>query len=190
MMRWSFPLVMVLVSLMAQASAQAQSIYSPPGASLGAEAQATPTPAIQTVSYGREVAKVDAAAGALLLGAIVTIPTCFDGDCRAPLYLVAGAAGTWMLGPAIVHLSEGEPLRAGASLGLRVGLPVLAAAAFSGDRGENSGLGAALGMGTAMALDWFVLSKKTKRRAKSTARWAPTAAPAEGGATVGLAGSF
>ena len=187
-MRWSIPLVMVLVSLLAMASAQAQSIYSPPGATLGAEASSPPP--VETVSYGRTVAKVDAVAGGLMLGAIVTIPTCFDGDCRTPLYLLAASAGTYSLGPAIVHISEGQPLQAGASVALRLGLPVLGGMALSGDDGGDSGLGVALGMGGAILIDWLVLSKKTRRVTPKQASWSPTMTPTDGGAAFGIAGSF
>jgi hypothetical protein len=190
-MRRSSVVITVAIFLAAQASAQAQTIYSPPGASLGAEAQATPDPKVEVVRYGNDIAKVDAAAGGLFLGALMTLPACFSSydGCRLSLGLLAGSAGTYALGPAIVHLSEGEPLRAGASLGLRIGLPLLGAAAFPDSNGDQSGLGFLVGLSGAIAIDWFVLAKKTRTH-KRGPRWTPTAMAAEGGAAVGLAGSF
>jgi len=111
-----------------------------------------------------------------------------------PLLWIAG--GGYLLGAPIVHLAHGNPGRAVASLGLRVGLPV----AFVGVgtvledcQGQDfCGLasvliGVPLGMATAIALDAAVLSRDTVKRPFAIV---PTATLGTRSATVGLSGAF
>jgi hypothetical protein len=111
-----------------------------------------------------------------------------------PLFWLAG--GGYLLAAPIVHVAHGNPGRAVASLGLRVGLPV----AFFGvgalvedcQGREFCGLaslviGVPLGMATAIALDAAVLARDTVERPLAIL---PTLTVGSGSASPGLGGTF
>lgn len=128
---------------------QPQPQYAPTFAQYG---QLQPT---RTVSYGTHVFLADLASWAVLgAGA--------DSELGA-----LGAAGMFLGGP-IVHLAHGNNSGAVYSLLARTGLPLGGALLFSSgcdDGGDCAGgivAGILLGYGTALAVDWFHLSKKTE----------------------------
>jgi hypothetical protein len=111
-----------------------------------------------------------------------------------PLFWVAG--GGYLFGAPIVHLVHGNPGRAAASLGLRVGLPI----AFVGvglavedcEGRDFCGfasvlIGLPLGMATAIALDAAVLARD---RVKRQVRITPVADVGTDHASIGLHGTF
>jgi hypothetical protein len=109
----------------------------------------------------------------------------------------------------MIHLAHGNPGRAAASVGLRVGLPFVGAMAGLGmaNCGPNSGmfcelgaamLGGMVGMGTAMVVDYVALAKQQHRTVAvdpalirvGDLRANPTLAASERGVQLGLAGTF
>jgi len=115
--------------------------------------------------------------------------------------LAFAGATTYLVAPAIVHLSEGRSGAAVASVGLRVALPVAGATIgykieISGDcRGEFCGLGGVLvgglvGGATAVIIDQFVLAGPHRHDTANRRPWVPTAAMTSQGGTIGLAGAW
>ena len=80
------------------------------------------TPRLAQRWYGWETLSLDAAA----LGLGVMSYSTFDGKGSAGALLGSGGLSTYAFGAPAVHLLRDQPNRAVASLGLRVGLPVLA----------------------------------------------------------------
>lgn len=114
-----------------------------------------PTIHARTTHYGLWVAALDVA------GLVAAIST----ENGAILF------GTYMVGGPAVHLFHGNFKGAAASFGLRTGLAIGGALIGSmGDCGgpepdwcklERTLIGGLAGVGTALAIDWFWLSKKT-----------------------------
>jgi hypothetical protein len=126
--------------------------------------------------------------GAAIAGAIS------EGSGGEPFLWIAG--GGYLLGAPIVHLAHGNPGRAAASLGLRVGLPL----AFFGTgliiedcpKGDFCGLasfviGVPLGMAAAIALDASLLARDTVEQRFTIA---PTAVLTRNSAAIGVGGTF
>ena len=143
-----------------------------------------------------------------------------DGTSLLVLPIVAGvtqsptlgavAFGGYVLAPPFIHGAHGRWGIFAASLGLRVGMPVLGgllgAAAEGGDCGGDicvpvgAAIGVAIGVLGAVALDASLLSYETdepdpryRARAEKPSHlaWSPTIAPRkEGGFTLGLGATF
>lgn len=111
-----------------------------------------------------------------------------------PLYLV---------GPPLMHVSNGRPRRAVASVGMRVGLPLLGLVIGDsiprdcGDTGDcntspSSGvlIGVGAGLVVASALDAIFLAEGDAPAAKLKTTWRPVAHSTRGGFALGIAGQF
>lgn len=137
----------------------------------------------------------------------------------APASSSGAAAVFWsgyLLGGPIVHWSNGQLGKGFASLGIRVGAPLvlgftgaLIGASGGGDRDSNSddvsaaAVGAAVGIlagyVTAVAIDAAVLARKTvkvsaeaERRSRNKVKWSPTAGydPKQRSFSMGVGGTF
>lgn len=142
-----------------------------------------------------------------------------DGTSLLALPIVAGvtqsgalggvAVGGYFLAPPIIHAAHGRWGIFGASLGLRVAMPLIGGflgAAADGDcRGDlcipvGAALGVAVGALGAVALDASLLSYETtpvdvryrgEQRKPGHVSWSPSIAPRrEGGFTLGLGAAF
>ena len=142
-----------------------------------------------------------------------------DGTSLLVLPIVAGvtqspglggvAVGGYFLAPPFIHGAHGRWTMFAASLGLRVGMPVvggLLGAAAQGDCGGDlcipvgAAIGVAVGVLGAVALDASLLSYETveydpryggQPTKPSHVAWSPTIAPRkEGGFTLGLGATF
>ena len=177
-----------------------------------AQAQDPPAPILSPTShdpdedrswYGWKTFGVDAVwMGAFALGVRM------DGDpaLEVPRYLVYGAAlSGYLVSAPLVHLSQGNRTRAAASLGIRVGVPLLGAAigyrlglraddptsdARCPDCPMTLAAGfATLGAGVAMLVDGFGLAWEHPEAPAPA--WTPTLAPgAQGGLSFGVAGTW
>lgn len=153
--------------------------------------------------YGKPVVIADLAGVGMFVLAGLT-----DPDGSAENLYVAGILGPWLLGGPIVHLVEGNYGRAGLSLGLRLGLPVVGALVGSlappilseddcgeyYDECETYDWGAGpegflLGFGAAMVIDWVFLSTETVEVERSTTV-VPAVGLRRGSFTLGLSGTF
>lgn len=111
---------------------------------------------------------------------------------HAPVLAIAGAF-TYVFGAPLIHGSRNNNGPAFASLGLRIALP--AAGVWLGARMEDpdntarsARLGLLAGMFTAAVIDSVLFARQ--RVAVAPARWSPTAAPTQGGVSVGLQATF
>lgn len=164
----------------------------------GVAALAPAPPAENTKSYRWQIVLADA--GSLLAGLFAPALGVRDDGAIAMIY-----GGTYALGAPVVHAVNGHPWRAAGSVALRVALPYLGVqighalqgepdcppdANLCGDAVVEWGLifGITGGALTAIVIDTWLLAKPTTRSAKRG--WSPTAAPASGGATVGVSGWF
>jgi hypothetical protein len=146
----------------------------------------------QTEWYGAPIILSDLAALSLSLAAASTVKSSSEFGVGL---LVAGV-GTYVLGGPIVHFSEDRIGTGFASLGLRLGAPLLGGAiglgigssADSGCTGEGCGLGAVLlaaagfGIGLLVApiVDSAVLARKPVTHSKLSLSVTPTYQPATG----------
>ena len=156
-------------------------------------------PETTRVFYGWQNFGVDAAAIALFF---VTI----DSEDNTPAALLSyGSVALMFFGSPIVHTLHGNSRRAGTSLALRVGVPLVLGGLTYAVRpkedctGNHEGdwCGAAeiiipayvgiAGLGVAMLVDDFGLAYDEKPTAP---RWTPTVQASRGGMTFGLAGTF
>jgi hypothetical protein len=172
---------------------------TPPMAAAPAEAP----PAQQTRWYGWQTFVADA--GALGFAALALGTSSANGSDAAAFVPLAVGGGSYLLGGPIVHAAHGHWGKAGGSLALRVGLPLLgwaAGYALSGDSCrreyaydhegcpfENAAYGLILGAVSAMILDAVLLGRE---RVDDGARGAPSVAftPLNGGGNLSLAGRF
>jgi len=188
----ALPMLCLLAS-----SAQAQPGLAPPSQ---APIQYQPAPAYlqqpapsytRTTSYGWQVFGADAASWLVLsLGAENSSNDGLTG---------LGVAGIFLGGP-LVHLAQGNTSSAAYSLVARLGLPYAGAFLLSAGCEDSQDsldcigqlfLGAMLGYGTALGLDYFVLAKKTEDIAPSG--WAslrPSLQISSSGTKAGLAFDF
>lgn len=139
--------------------------------------------------YAKRIVASDvASAGAFVTGLGILIANSL-GEYSEPSATKTVLGGTLMIGgiisyvatPAIMHAMRGNGRSSMRSIVSRLGLPMLfglTGAALSND--DAAALGVVLGLGTAMALDWFVFAKQTR----------PVVVPTREGVTVGLAGTF
>lgn len=190
--------VLSLLCLLSQ-SAEAQPGMSPPGQApirysyepAPAYVQQPLVPQTRTIHYGWQVFAADALSWALLSASIDS------GNDNALASI--GVGGIFLGGP-LVHLSQGNGKGAVYSLVARAGLPYVGALALSAscsDSGDfsclgNVLLGAMLGYGTALSLDYWVWSKKTESIAPPSG-WAslrPSLQISDTGAKAGLALTF
>lgn len=187
-MRFLCPLVLVLAGAFpSTAGAQA------PGDAPADNTVATPAHTKSTTTwYGWQIALADLTA----LGLAVKTET---SELLLAEYLFGGL---------VIHAAHGEQRKALASVGLRVGVPVVgfllgaAQGSCNDEEDFDCGLGAmvagtVIGMGTAAVLDWFWLANKTRRVEGRTALLRthgieanPTLAVQRDGARIGLAGTF
>ncbi len=164
--------------------------------------QPVPPPRTEKKWYGWQTLIVD---GAVIVTSIAVGASTDTGSAGGTVYLLGYALG----GP-IVHWANGQVGMGFASLGLRVGAPVvagvlggaLAAGASSGDGYAVVG-GAAIGIVAgsiaAVVVDAAVLARKTvtvdaaeERRASLKLKWAPTAGydPKREAFQAGIGGTF
>lgn len=151
----------------------------------------TPPATSRVERYWQSTVIPDVIAAGLLATAISGV----SGDevaPHAPVLAVAGAF-TYALGAPLIHGSRNNNGQAFASLGLRILLP--AAGVWLGGRMEDPNdtgrpvrLGLLAGMVTAAVIDHAVFARQ--RITVAPARWSPTAAPTQGGISVGLAATF
>ena len=160
-----------------------------------------------THRYGTKIALVDGISfGAMLVGVVMFAngldPDGGSDDDEVLLgagLMIGGMAGYTFGGPA-VHGAQGNKTGAWKSFGLRVGLPFLGAAigesmkreecqidyCTTEDSGESEGL-FAVGVLTAMVVDWFVLA----RVERTNPGYVPYATTNRAGdVTFGIAGGF
>jgi hypothetical protein len=114
--------------------------------------------------------------------------------------LAFGSLGAYVIGPPIVHVMHGRPLRGLGSLGLRVGLPILGAFAAvglaqpcGGDFGciGEAALGTAIGFTGAIAIDAAVLAYEERPTPSTQALSATPFAYVDGQrALFGVGGAF
>lgn len=100
----------------------------------------------------------------------------------------------------IIHAAYGNPGRGLLSFGMRVALSLAGYQISGGDRGtchnapfcQNTPgtIGVAAGYVTAAVIDLAFLKPDRARKRAPTRWWAPTAAPAAGGVSVGVVGGF
>jgi hypothetical protein len=105
----------------------------------------------------------------------------------------------WLASGAVVHLAHRNYGRAAASVGLRLGLPLIGAAIGNSTANGCTGdwcdvgptlLGGLLGMGAAEVID-LVIAKDEHEVAPAPSRsWTPVASVRHSGATVGIAARF
>jgi hypothetical protein len=178
--------------------ALAQPGLTPPGqtpldqpTALAAEPKTEPQ--TRTESYGLYVFLADAASWSLLALASD------NNDLEAVTTL--GSLGLFFGGP-VVHASQGNWGRAGLSLGARVGMPALTGTLLLATCDESEtdeflgcfpyfAVGAVIGYGGALALDWFVLARKEVE--VEPTGWAsarPSLMVTPDGAQAGLAFTF
>ncbi len=174
-------------------SADAQPGLTPPGQTPAQAYAQQPyvqqqQPITREVSYGWHIFAVDVASWLVL-----------SASRESEGLAMLGAGGIFLGGP-MVHLAHGNTSSAGYSLIARVGLPfggaLLLGSTCADDGGldclGNTLLGGFLGYGTALALDWFVLAKKTEVVAPPTG-WAslrPSLNVTPDGAHAGVAFQF
>ena len=152
-------------------------------------------PAAATEWYGGKIMAADGLTVALMVGSGVLL-----GDDHIGVTLGVGAT-SFALAPAFVHYREGRTGAALTSAGLRLGLPaagmLLAYATYEETDNDDfvdlhigMGVGALVGMASAMVIDWTLLSDRpVARRAESS--YAFGLAPrADGGMTLSLGGTF
>jgi hypothetical protein len=197
-MRLAVPVAVAL--LLGGSPALAQPSLTP------SESQAPPAESY-THRYGKKIALVDGISfGAMLVG-VVMVASSFDGPgggdedemALGGVLMIGGAAGYAFGGP-IVHGANGNEWGAWKSFGLRAGLPFLGAAigesmkqevceldyCTTEDNGETESL-FAVGVLTAMVVDWFVLAK-VERKNPGYLPYATT--NRAGDVTFGVAGGF
>ncbi len=147
-----------------------------------------PYPALpikRTESYRTHVLIADAASWTILA----------IGSGSGSDKLLALGTGGLLLGGAAVHIGHGNTRSAWLSFGVRAGLPIAGAYAFSSScSGQNFDClgqaiaGGVLGYGLAVTLDWFVFAKKTEYVYPVAGALAlrPTLEFKQGGAVAGL----
>jgi hypothetical protein len=158
-----------------------------------------------THEYGTKIALVDGLSLGLVVVGVMTFAggineSGSDDDLVIGGMLMVGGMAGYVFGGPMVHGAKGNKTGAWKSIGLRVGLPFLGAAigesmkkeecqidyCTTSDNGESESL-FAVGVLTAMVIDWFVLAKVEKR----TSAYTPIVTPVrDGGMTFGIAGSF
>jgi len=142
--------------------------------------------------YGWKILLADA----LLVGGPLTIAVATETEGTGSM-LIWPTLGYVLAGPA-VHAGNGQPRRAGVSLGIRVGAPLIGAAAGAGAVLDGDWVkiaaagGAVLGAAAAGIVDWTLLSiapVEPRPRAHNRRRGPPTrrALLWTGGATFGIA---
>jgi hypothetical protein len=145
---------------------------------------------MQKVWYGWQTLLTDGAALAILMAANS------DNRQEATIEGLGALAGaTFLLGGPIVHWANGQTGRGFASLGIRLGTPVVGFL-FLADGVENRslfrvGLGASLLIAWipgAIAIDAAVLARKEVPASRVSV--VPLVAPTRGGGTLGLGGTF
>lgn len=146
--------------------------------------------------YGWQTLISDAASLSLFIAAAKTD----DLDTRGGL--VTASVGTFALGPPIIHLMHGQPLRSLGSFALRVGPPIAAVALFADGMDGNHSDGVAhleivsgiliatLFVPTAIVLDSAALAYKEVPPPNQAVRFAPTIVPIQSGSLVGVQGIF
>lgn len=126
---------------------------------------------------------------------------------KTAIAVIVPVAIVYDLGGPTIHWLHQRKAIAGASLGVRIGVPfvgVMAGAAIAGCgsdesssatscRSRGAGYGALFGFAAATAIDAAFLAWDAPRAASNKAaaiRWAPFATPVEGGGALGVVGSF
>jgi hypothetical protein len=171
---------------------------------------AAPAGEEQYLDYRWSLVAVDGAALATLVSAAFV-------DENASLALAVAGISVYALGPGVVHLAHGQPVRAAGSAGLRIGLPAIGvgvgAALAAGcekpsvnEYGETEGnafcpagaaifggLIAGIGALTAALIDDVALGKvKLKQEVTSGSTWGvvPLISPRRSALGVSLVGAF
>jgi len=156
----------------------------------------------RTVWYGAPIVIADLAAVTLTVAGAATASSSSD----LGFGLIAAGVGTYVLGGPIVHFSEDRIGTGFASLGLRVGAPLLGgavglgigSAAVNGCTGEMCGLGAlafaALGVGAGLLaapiVDSAVLARKPVTRSQMSLSVTPTYQPTTGETGLSVRGMW
>lgn len=125
-----------------------------------------------------------------------------DGTAVVTAPFLIGIAGYVLCAP-IVHLANGQPVKAAASIGVRLGAPLgLALAGGLIDAGANNGrcefgcgmggaiIGGGIGIVSAVVLDAAVLARKDVKRTEKSASLVPMGSARGDRVEVGLAGTF
>lgn len=120
--------------------------------------------------YGWQTLTVDAGSAALI-GLSIFVSDSTRGSSAAPAALFVSALGAYALGAPLVHLANGEAVRAAASLGLRVGVPTLSFLAFAAAADchspwcelKSAGIGGLVGMLAVSAVDAAVIAHRFQR---------------------------
>ncbi len=122
--------------------------------------------------------------------------------------LLALSVGTYALGAPLAHVMKGRNGHALASVGMRLGFPLLGALIGDGlhtepkctgyyddcyyDDGpsEEAAFGVVLGVGAAMVIDSVFLAAGDKPRPAPQPQWGPTVRASQNGFALGAAGTF
>lgn len=125
--------------------------------------------------YGWQTLTADAGS-ATLMGVSFAVSETTRGSSTDPAALFVGSLGAYALGAPLVHLANGEAVRAAASLGLRVGVPTLGflAIAAAADchspwcKLESAAIGGLVGMLAVSAVDAAVIAHRLQRATPAT----------------------
>lgn len=123
--------------------------------------------------------------------------------------LLTLSLGTYALGAPLVHLIKGRTGTALASVGMRLGFPLVGAmlgealhtepkcqvgyvedCGFEQSPSDEAVLGLLVGIGTAMVVDSAYLARGDKPKAPPRPQWSPTLRASQGGFALGAAGTF
>lgn len=122
--------------------------------------------------------------------------------------VLKASIGTYVLASPIIHVAKGRVGSGLASLGMRLGFPLLGIYigdalhttpkcandyyddCYDEDINGEAVLGAILGIGTAMVVDSVYLARGDKPKAAPQPQWSPTLRASQGGFALGAAGTF
>ena len=162
-----------------------------------AQPQPEPDPGLETTSYRNTTMLVDALSiGAIGLAFASEGPGGRDSRVTGPLFIAGAIGGVWIV--PIIHGMRGHSDRAVGSWLLRQGamgagmLIGMATATCTPDEFlcgvDRLGPGLLAGLVVASILDAALLTDETTVKPSGT--WTPIVAPRQGGATMGISGSF
>ena len=170
---------------------------APRAIALAPPAAAPSEPPSTSSWYGWQIVLLDA-------GAVVVVAASDSSGRGTSTALVLGGVGIYALGGPVTHVLHGQKLRGAASLGLRVGAPLLGGLLGAGAGGgpcvdtdaKNScaaagvygALGAAVGALTAMVIDDGVLAYDDRATPTSTIQ--PFGSASRDGVRLGASGTF
>jgi hypothetical protein len=175
--------------------------WLPANAPVPGAAEVALVPALQPVSYRRDIVMVDGAAIGLLAGGTVALhqsSAWFDhpgadrerGLANLGEDMFYGGVTGLAFGSAMLHLERGRARAAAGSSALRIGLAASGYAAGDATAGRDLAPWTAVaGLGVAQAVDCLVLAQGGEARKPSAVRTV-SFRPVPGGGTIGLNGIF